>query len=51
LARWAASHVVLEDPVEELHELLVALLLGVLDVGFQRLDVVRRMVENTLIKL
>ena len=40
------TKVVLEDPVEEAHQLLVALLLGVLDVGSQRLDVVRLLVEH-----
>src|SRR5918995_6028566 len=38
--------VVLEDPAEELHQFLVALLLGVLDEGLQRLGVVRRLVEH-----
>src|SRR4028118_2356506 len=38
--------VVLEDAAEEVHQLLVALLLGVLYVGLQGLYVVGRMVEH-----
>src|SRR3712207_9549009 len=46
LGPLGGSKVVLEDAVEERHQFLVALLLSVLDVGLQRLDVVRRLVEH-----
>src|SRR5215213_4516555 len=38
--------VVLQNAVEELHQFLVALLLGVLDVGLQGLRVIRGLVEH-----
>jgi hypothetical protein len=37
--------VVLEDLVEEFYELLIALLLGVLNVALERFDVLRRLIE------
>src|SRR5918994_7268473 len=39
-------HVVLENPVEEFHQLLIALLLGVLDVALERFGILRRLVRN-----
>src|ERR687893_2821509 len=38
--------VVLQDAPEEVHQLLIAILLGVLDVGLQRLHVVGGVVEH-----
>ena len=46
LGPLGGRQVILEDPIKELHEFLVALRLGVLDVGPQRLDVVRGVVEH-----
>ncbi len=40
LGPLGGPQVVLQDAVKELHQLLVALLLGVLDVGLEGLDVV-----------
>src|SRR5215210_6344506 len=37
--------VVLENPVEELHELLVTLLLGVLNIALERFGVLRGLIE------
>ncbi len=38
--------VVIENPVEEFLQLLVALLLGILDVALERFDVLRRLVKH-----
>ena len=38
--------VVLQDALEEIHQLLIALRLGVLDVGLQGLDVVGGLLEH-----
>src|SRR5215212_1754477 len=46
LGPLGCAKVILEDAVEELHELLVALLLGILDEGLQRLGVIGGLVEH-----
>ena len=46
LGPLGGPEVVLQDAVEELHKLLLALRLGVLDICLQRLDVVRGVVEH-----
>src|SRR5215210_345548 len=38
--------VVFENPVEEFHQLLVALLLGILNVALERFDILRRLVKH-----